>query len=336
MTPNFHLRWATNIWPMTYWPHLHRWRLWTSFHPVFPVIRKWAFVIKDFLWRMFQWSYANTPAQSPLAKSVEDYRAGYPRLCALMEAHEGFMVCRRFTRMRARLLLLKQDRISCLEEQLDKVDREEALPLFLGKSRGDPNIERLSILSRIDASLADYDSFLERSTKVLKYTTAFSRDRFSLMNWLSGNGCVSRLETAYLEYDKDLVSLTGPRDRATSQLENWVEDVLIEHYPKFRTLPSHTISTDENVYIYSGSLIKRTARILLFLVISILLLLPIIVCTVITSLMARLFIVVISTAIYLAILSALTRARTFELILAGATFMTILVVFVSNTGSTVS
>jgi hypothetical protein len=73
-----------------------------------------------------------------------------------MEAHSGFMMCRRFTRLRARLLLLKQDRIGCLEEQLDKIDRDEPLPVFLGKSRGDTNLERLSILSQIDSSLADY------------------------------------------------------------------------------------------------------------------------------------------------------------------------------------
>lgn len=51
---------------------------------------------------------------------------------------------------------MKQDRITCLEEQLDKVDQDEPLPVFLGKSRGDTNSERLSILSQIESAIADY------------------------------------------------------------------------------------------------------------------------------------------------------------------------------------
>ncbi|KAI1329832.1 hypothetical protein F5Y16DRAFT_71590 [Xylariaceae sp. FL0255] len=274
---------------------------------------------------MVQWDCSDQPPQLPTTttttttKSIEDHRAGYPRLCALMEAYDGFIICRRFIRLRARLLLLKQDHISCLEEQLDKIDQDETLPIFLGKSRGDTNPARSSILSQINGSMTDYDSFLERTSKAMEYSPAAPRERISLMNWLGGNGCISRLETAYLNHEKDLISLNIPGDRATSQLENWIEDMFIEYFPGFRTRSSHTVSTDANVYIYSGSLIKRTAATLLLLLISILLLLPVIICTTTTSMIARLFIIVISTAVYLATLSALTRARTFELILAGAT-----------------
>ncbi|KAI0193864.1 hypothetical protein F4808DRAFT_475170 [Astrocystis sublimbata] len=181
------------------------------------------------------------------AQRIEDYRAGYPRLCALIEAYDGFMICRRFKRLRSRVLLLKQDRLSRLEEQLDMVDRDEALPLFLGKSRGDINPERVSIISQIETSLAGYDSFIETTTKVLKSHPVISRDCLSLRNWLEGNGCVSRLETAYLENEADLMNLVGPGDRATSQLEAWIEDKLIDYCPGFRTLPSHKVSTDANL-----------------------------------------------------------------------------------------
>jgi hypothetical protein len=84
-------------------------------------------------------------------------------------------------------------------------------------------------------------------------------------------------------------------------------------------MPSHTVSVDDNVYIYSGSLIKRTAKILLLVLISLLLLLPVAICTTTTSIIARLSIIILSTALYLSILSTLTKARTIELILAGAT-----------------
>ena len=90
---------------------------------------------------------------------VEDYRPGYPRYAALLAASNPYLLCRRFTRLRARVLLLKQDRLSVLEKQLDQIDHEEAHPLFLGKSRCDANSNRLSVLADIDLCLADLGEY---------------------------------------------------------------------------------------------------------------------------------------------------------------------------------
>lgn len=87
---------------------------------------------------------------------VEDYRPGYPRFTALLSAYDPYFLCRRFSKLRARLLLLKQDRLSVLEQKLEQVDHEETSPLFLGKSRCDRNPERISLLSDIESCLANY------------------------------------------------------------------------------------------------------------------------------------------------------------------------------------
>lgn len=87
---------------------------------------------------------------------VEDYPAGYPRYSALISSYDPFFAFRSFRRLRARLLLLKQDELSILEEQFDQVDRLEASPLFLGQRRADRNTVRASIVSQIDSKLADY------------------------------------------------------------------------------------------------------------------------------------------------------------------------------------
>ncbi|KAI0538636.1 hypothetical protein GGR58DRAFT_467466 [Xylaria digitata] len=320
---------------------------------MFSTSRQWIATQGSILLDLTCWGNSpNSQGQNRRStKRIEDYRAGYPQFCALMEAHEGFMIFRRFHRLRARMLLLKQDRISCLEAQLDQIDQDEQLPLFLAKSRGDTNSERKSVLSQIETALADYDSFIEKTHQVFSLSPAAPRDNTSLINWLDGTSSVNRQETEYLHHQEDLVSLTGPGDRATSQLEVWIEDKLIDYYPRFRMviiprttnprcsiltnhqMPSHNFSTDANVFIYSGSLIKRTVKVILLLLISFLLLLPVSICTTTTSMVARLFIIILSTALYIIILSALTKARTFELILAGATFTTILVVFVSGQGN---
>ncbi len=99
--------------------------------------------------------------------SVEEYRAGYPRFTALLAAYDPYVICRRFTRLRSRLLLLKQDRLSVLEARLDEVDQKEKCPLFLGASRCDGNSERESLLSEIESGLADYGGYIRTKTLVL-------------------------------------------------------------------------------------------------------------------------------------------------------------------------
>ena len=55
-----------------------------------------------------------------------------------------------------RLLLLKQDRVSVLEQALEAIDRTEANELFLGCIRRDRNAERLQKLHELDDALAEY------------------------------------------------------------------------------------------------------------------------------------------------------------------------------------
>jgi hypothetical protein len=90
------------------------------------------------------------------SRLVEDYRPGYPRFTALVSTYDRFFVCRRFDKLRSRLLLLKQDRLSQLERRLEQVDQQEVSPLFLGMSRSDRNMDRISLLSEIEFCLADY------------------------------------------------------------------------------------------------------------------------------------------------------------------------------------
>ncbi|KAI9684131.1 MAG: hypothetical protein M1829_003401 [Trizodia sp. TS-e1964] len=250
---------------------------------------------------------------------VEDYRPGYPRFTALLSAYDPYFICRRFSKLRARLLLLKQDQISVHEQRLEQLDREEASPLFLGKSRCDGNRERISLLSDIESCLSDYDQFIERTSQMLSIAPAQQRDVKSLQNWLDGTGNLARDERAYLTYDRDLVTLAPAGDSAIVHFEAWVEDKLIYLWRDFRKNRLHNVSNDRNVYIYSGRWIQHTARVLLLFLITLLLLMPATICIFINSISARIAIIMIATILYLLVLFRLTRSRTMELVLAGAT-----------------
>lgn len=61
--------------------------------------------------------------------------------------------------MRARLLLVKQDELSLLEEQMGEIDLSEPRKLFLGNLRRDQNESRQSVLKSADEALKDYGEF---------------------------------------------------------------------------------------------------------------------------------------------------------------------------------
>ena len=66
-------------------------------------------------------------------------------------------------------------------------------------------------------------------------------------------------------------------------------------------------------------MIKAIATGLMLFLIIFLLLMPVVICILVDSIGARVFVIIMSTACYLAILSRLTRSRMIELTLAGAT-----------------
>lgn len=51
---------------------------------------------------------------------------------------------------------MKQDKLSILEEKIQRLDKEKLAGLFLGKSRVDTNQERLFVLVEIDSAMEDY------------------------------------------------------------------------------------------------------------------------------------------------------------------------------------
>lgn len=55
-----------------------------------------------------------------------------------------------------RLLLLKQDEVTLLEEALDKIDANEDHEFFLGCSRMDRNAARQDVLRNLKTALQEY------------------------------------------------------------------------------------------------------------------------------------------------------------------------------------
>ncbi|KAF2232013.1 hypothetical protein EV356DRAFT_569100 [Viridothelium virens] len=274
-----------------------------------------------------------------MAKSIEDYRRGYPQYTRLLSLHPAFQNFRRFTRTRMRLLLLKQDEISSLEERLDLIDAGEVHDLFLGCSRLDSNAERQQTLDKLRVALAEYDAMLEECRRTLSLQSANARDIGSLRNWLFGTTCIARQESAYLTVSEDLLNLTGSADSAITLTECTVGRCLVwvhEHVTKYLPLKFNSrnpnLTSDEHIFIF-GPRLRRVSRILTTWLAACFLLLPVIILFIISSPVGRLLTVVASAAGFLSAVSALTEARTIEIFAAGASYMAVLVVFMSTSES---
>lgn len=259
---------------------------------------------------------------------IEDYPNGYPRFAALLAAHDSFSVFRRFSTLRTRLLLLAQDEIAVLEDKLNRIDREESSPLFLACNRKDRNDARDIVISQIKTSLATYgklDNF-RFSRRVYSYENPHSRIVSSLQNWLRGNSCISRNEIAFLNCSEDLVTLSSLEDGAASWLGDSVPDILV----RLAKFSESSISRDPRVHVFPRSWTTRAARIVLTPVIILLLLAPVVICNAITNPTARLATMIIATATFVILISLLTKAKTIDLVVAGATYSTTLIVFISG------
>lgn len=80
-----------------------------------------------------------------------------------------------------------------------------------------------------------------------------------------------------------------------------------------------SVSRDPKVFIYPGSLLRRISQIIVALLIVSLLLLPVITITALKSGMLRITVAIVASAIFIITLSALTKAKTSEMFVAGAT-----------------
>ncbi|KAF2184808.1 hypothetical protein K469DRAFT_708576 [Zopfia rhizophila CBS 207.26] len=268
-------------------------------------------------------------------QKIEEYRSGYPQFTALLSAHEAFQNVRRFTRTRMRLLLLKQDEITMLEEKLDTIDSKEDCALFLGCSRRDNNTERQQVVQQLSTALTEYDVMLVQNHRVLSLPSAKQRDLNNLKKWIKGTASISRQESAYLESEEDLINLTGSRDIALTFVEDLIGDCIFVIERGIRRIsPSgyikrrHKLTADEHIFLL-GPRLSTFCRILTTWVATVVLLVPIFVLSHISNSAWRLVTIALSAGLLLTIVSIFTKARTMEIFTAGASYAAVLVVFTS-------
>lgn len=186
------------------------------------------------------------------------------------------------------------------------------------------------------------DEMMEHNHRILCLPEATDRDLDSLRNWIKGAGSISRHETAYLDRFADHLNVTGSADQAITRIEALVEDLAIWASYKLRKVSqdghnascvarmtrsqccpclfrrrNSPVTRDENIFIL-GPRLRILSRMMTTWVAGIVLMVPVIALYNISSPKGRLVAIVLTAAVFLSVVSVLTRARTLEIIAAGA------------------
>ena len=94
---------------------------------------------------------------------VEQCPEGYPRLAALLDSDENFMLYRRFGFLQARVLLNKQDELRNLEKKLDRMDLADQNNDFSVLRSREKDLassdHRKNLLRDIEDKFKDYGKF---------------------------------------------------------------------------------------------------------------------------------------------------------------------------------
>ncbi|KAJ5518701.1 hypothetical protein N7453_001123 [Penicillium expansum] len=160
-------------------------------------------------------------------------------------------------------------------------------------------------MKEIDEAMADYDSFIQRSSQILQAPPPESSHVQNLRNWIEGNRQLARHETEYVtevNMMRELASLAPPADGALNQ-SKWAD-----------------ASSDPNVFGCSGAFLENLARILITILVIAYLLVPVVICNSFVDISGRLGVIIMSTAVFVITLAGLMRARTVDLFIAGSAY----------------
>ena len=173
----------------------------------------------------------------------------------------------------------------------------------------------------------------------MRLPSASPRDITSIKNWLNGTGSIARAETNFLEHQHDMANLTGALDSAVNYIEILVERLanrLAAHIRKVKFLPEALIpgrgdlTQDPNIF-FAGPRLRSFSRAVTSWVAAAILLAPVVLLFCIQDALWRLITITVALLFFLSALSTWTKARTIEIVTAGARYVFVAYLNSANT-----
>ncbi|KAH9219762.1 hypothetical protein DL95DRAFT_291332, partial [Leptodontidium sp. 2 PMI_412] len=266
---------------------------------------------------------------------------GYPRLAALLDSDENFMLYRRFGFLQSRLLLNSQDELRELEQDLDrmdKVDYKKDPTLLQSREKDDAATgRRKKLLLEIREKFKDHVQLLNAARDLATYNRPSSRDYSSVKSYFDEEAPVCNTES-YIYCREDLITLKPGRENAW--LDAMVEKILQKCSCRLiRDLSDKTNPKQSGIILYSRRRIDCVVSLIITTMILIFLIVPVYILWNLTRVINSgktisiiIAVLLVSTLIFSAQLTLFTRAKRHEILAAAAAYCAVLVVFVGNVG----
>ncbi|TVY90127.1 hypothetical protein LAWI1_G005360, partial [Lachnellula willkommii] len=279
--------------------------------------------------------------------TVDNCPEGYPRLAALLDSDENFLLYRRFGYLQARLLLHKQDQLRELEVELndwDKIDEARA-PMWLRSREMDDvkNKDRKKVLERIEKMFLEYSQLLTTAHDLASFNRPPTRDYWSLRKYFDEQAPIVD-EESYIYHKEDIVALKPGREH--SWLDTFVEKILhrmncrvVRYILTSPELRAKTNPESSGVILYHRERIEIIVSLIITIIIVAILITPIYILFYLTvgaqdnhSIAIIISVLLIFTLLFSGVLSLFTRAKRHEILAAAAAYCAVLVVFIGNVG----
>jgi hypothetical protein len=163
----------------------------------------------------------------------------------------------------------------------------------------------------------------------MRLPNASPRDITSIKNWLNGTGSIARAETNFLEHQHDMANLTGALDSAVNYIEIIVERLAFRLAARIRKVkflpeafkPGRGDLTQDSHIFFAGPRLRSFSRAVTSWIAATILLAPVVVLFCIRDAMWRLVTITVAVLCFLSALSTWTKARTIEIVTAGARYV---------------
>jgi hypothetical protein len=163
----------------------------------------------------------------------------------------------------------------------------------------------------------------------MRLPAASQQDITSIQNYLDGTGSIAVEESAFLSHPHDLANLIGALDNAATSIESLIERAafrLSSPIRKLTFLPEALkpgrgdLTQDPNIF-FAGPRLRAFGRAVTSWVAAAILLAPVIVLFCIQDALWRLITIIVAVLFFLSALSTWTKARTIEIVTAGARYV---------------
>ncbi|CAK1363880.1 unnamed protein product [Cercospora beticola] len=273
---------------------------------------------------------------------------GYPALAQLLGPHSSMAMFKRFSRLSAHSLLMRQVELLDLERQLEvqaALDRDDGLKYDVKAidllQSSEHNGQQWQIIKSIRENLDQYHTALLKHSQICKLPKPNRYDLNLLQDWLAradgGNNFLTGIEDLpWLESESsDLVALDS---RDFDSATRWFAERVLPWLYRNKVQSRSPLPGQEELGLveWSDETYRRAARWLSVIASTCIPTLAIVVLYFIRNLIARILTAMGLSFVFSVSLALLTAARPAEIFAASAAFAAVQVVFIGSTSLSAS